>query len=117
MESSNPGPLAGALGVKQVLKSIFRVFFLILAFPLAALSLFGRLKSPYLFGAQTCALMPAMPGNYLRTAYYRLTLAGFDPSSRIEFGSYFAHASAKAGPNVYIGSYCILGCTHIGPRT
>ncbi len=83
---------------------------------MAALSLFGRLKPVYLFWAQWCALIPGLPGDYLRTAYYRLTLLSFHPSSRISFGSFFAHPQARVAASVYIGSFSVLGKTSIGER-
>jgi acetyltransferase-like isoleucine patch superfamily enzyme len=38
-------------------------------------------------------------------------------SSRISFGSFFAHPEAHIGASVYIGSYCIIGRATIGDRT
>jgi hypothetical protein len=67
--------------------------------------------------AQTFALVPGIVGDYLRIAYYRLTLEECALESRIQFGSFFAHPQAKIGQGVYIGSYCILGRTEIGDRT
>jgi hypothetical protein len=40
----------------------------------------------------------------------------FDLSSRISFGSFFAHPEAHIGSRVYVGSYCILGKVTIGDR-
>ena len=83
---------------------------------MALLSGFGQLEVVFVLFAQWCALIPGLPGDYLRIAYYRLTLKACSLDSRIQFGSYFAHAQAVVGRNVYIGSYCILGRTHIGDR-
>jgi acetyltransferase-like isoleucine patch superfamily enzyme len=90
---------------------------LLAAAPLAALCGFGQWKSAYLFLAHTMALVPGLPGDYLRIAFYRLTLAECSLSSRVSFGSFFPHAQASVGPNVYIGPYCILGRANIGART
>ena len=38
---------------------------------------FGRFGAVFQFWAQTCALAPGLPGDYLRVAYYRLTLDEF----------------------------------------
>jgi acetyltransferase-like isoleucine patch superfamily enzyme len=46
-----------------------------------------------------------------------MTLRAFDLSSRISFGSFFAHPEARIGSGVYVGSYCILGKVTIGDRT
>jgi len=78
---------------------------------------FGRIEPLFRFWAHSCALMPGLPGDYLRTAYYRLTLEEWSLESRIEFGSFFAHPQAKVGRGVYIGAYCVLGRTSIGERS
>ena len=104
---------AWKVAIKRVLQGIF----LILAFPIALLSAFGRLESIYLMFAQLCALVPGLPGDYLRIAYYKLVLTECALESRIQFGSFIAHPQAKVGRLVYIGSYCVLGRTQIGDRT
>lgn len=103
--------------LKNALKLILNAAFLLLAFPMALLSFFGRIEAIYLYFAQFCALAPGLPGDYLRIAYYKLTLAECAIESRIQFGSFFAHPQARVGRLVYIGSYCVLGRTTIGDRT
>jgi virginiamycin A acetyltransferase len=83
----------------------------------AALSGFGRVKPVYTFFAHTCGLVPGAPGDFLRSAYYVLTLAEFHMSSRVSFGSFFAHPEARVGGRVYVGSYCILGKVNVGEGT
>lgn len=78
---------------------------------------FGRWKPLYSIFSQMYASAPGIPGDYLRIAFYKLTLAECSLSSRIQFGSFFAHSTARIGSGVYIGSYCILGRTAIGDRT
>ena len=78
---------------------------------------FGRWRSVFQFFAHLCALAPGLPGDYLRMAYYRLTLDACDMEARIEFGSFFAHPQARFSKLAYIGSYCVLGRTFIGERT
>ena len=102
--------------MKPLLKQSANFCFLLAVFPLALLSAFGRISSLYLFGAQCVALVPGLPGDYLRTAFYRLTLQAFHPSSRISFGSFFAHPNARVAESVYIGSFSVLGMTSIGAR-
>lgn len=103
--------------MKAFLKTIFSGVFLVLCFPLALLSGFGRLEGMYLLWAQACALCPGLPGDYFRIAYYRLTLKSCGQGSRIQFGSFFAHPQVSLGSGVYIGSYCVFGRTSIGNRT
>jgi len=103
--------------LKLFLKHILHAVSLALAFPLALSSGFGRLAPAFRFWAHGCALAPGLPGNYLRIAFYRLTLEECSIESRIEFGSFFVHPRARVARGVYIGSYCVLGMTFIGERT
>ena len=96
---------------------MFLTVFLVLVLPLALLSGFGRIEAIFVFFAQLLALAPGLPGDYLRAGYYRLTLTEAPLSSRIQFGSFFAHSQARLAEHVYIGSNCILGHTEIGERT
>ena len=102
--------------MRALLKTLLHALFLTLVFPLALASGFGRLDGPFVFWAQLCALFPGIPGDYLRIAYYRLTLEHCELDSRIQFGSFFAHAQARVGHRVYIGANCILGQTRVGDR-
>jgi acetyltransferase-like isoleucine patch superfamily enzyme len=103
--------------IRKILKKCWHGAFLAAALPLAAMSLFGRVKPIYTFFSQSCAMVPGGVGDYLRVGYYHLTLAECSMSSRISFGSFFAHPQARVGARVYIGSYCILGKAVIGDGT
>lgn len=103
--------------MKTYLKTVLHAVFLAIAFPFALTSGFGRIEPVFRFWAHSCALAPGIPGDYLRTAYYRLTLDKWSLESRIEFGSFFAHPLARVERGVYIGSHCVLGRTSIGERT
>jgi acetyltransferase-like isoleucine patch superfamily enzyme len=99
--------------VKQVARGIARV----LVFPAACLAGFGRWHEPYVFFANTMALIPGIVGSYFRVAYYGLTLESVGRDCHIGFGTYFAHSSASLGDKVGIGSYCVLGQVDIGQGT
>jgi acetyltransferase-like isoleucine patch superfamily enzyme len=103
--------------LKKVLKGGLHGLFLVIAFVPALLSAFGRLETVFAFFAQAFAVAPGIVGDYLRIAYYKLTLDRCALDSRIQFGSFFAHPQARVGRGVYIGSGCLLGCTTIGDRT
>jgi virginiamycin A acetyltransferase len=103
--------------MKQILKQLLVLVARLLTLPLAALAGFGRFASGFQFAGHLLAQFPGLPGDYLRGAYYAWTLERFGPNSRIQFGSFFAHAQASVGTGVYIGSYCILGRTEIGDNT
>jgi virginiamycin A acetyltransferase len=103
--------------VKNIVKTVLRAVFLSTAVPFAALSGFGRIKGIYTIFAHAAALAPGIAGDYFRIAYYRLTLAECSMSSRIQFGSFFAHSQTRIGRGVYIGSYTVIGHAVIGDRT
>src|ERR1035438_982809 len=102
---------------KHLLKVIVRTVFLLFALPLAAASVFGRWEPPFTLFAHVCAVAPGVFGDYLRTAYYKLVLTECPFSSRISFGSFFAHPEARLADQVYIGCYCVIGKTTIGLNT
>jgi hypothetical protein len=70
--------------------------------PPAAVSGFGRWQMAYEFFAHAFALAPGIIGDYLRIAFYKLTLGECSLSSRVSFGSFFPHADARLGPEVYV---------------
>jgi acetyltransferase-like isoleucine patch superfamily enzyme len=78
---------------------------------------FGRWHEPFLFFAHLMALMPGIPGSYLRVAYYAFTLEGVGSDCHIAFGSFFAHSRASLGNRVGVGAYCVLGQVDIGEGT
>ena len=59
---------------KRLLRTILRGISLLAACVPAACSGFGKWEAPHQFFAQACALFPRLPGDYLRVAFYRLTL-------------------------------------------
>jgi acetyltransferase-like isoleucine patch superfamily enzyme len=103
--------------LKALLKTAAQGISIALVSPFALLSVLGRSDTFYTTFAHLFALAPGIPGDYLRVAFYHLTLAECALSSRVQFGSYFAHREARVGPHVYIGSYCILGLVRIGENT
>jgi acetyltransferase-like isoleucine patch superfamily enzyme len=103
--------------VKSVAKAVAVGVARAMVFPAACLAGFGRWHEPYLFFAQAAAMIPGLPGSYLRVAYYRFTLDSAGRDCQIGFGSYFAHASASFGDRVGIGAYCVLGQVDIGEGT
>jgi virginiamycin A acetyltransferase len=103
--------------MKTVLKAIVQGLSLVVAFPFALLCGFGRLEPVYLVWAHLGALIPGFLGDFLRIAYYRMTLEECSLLARIDFGSFLPHPQVKLRPGVYIGGYCIVGRTAIGERT
>ena len=62
---------------------------------------------------QALALLPGIPGQYLRRAFLSRTLASCDPTATIEFGTVFSSAGARIDARVYIGPRCHIGLAHI----
>jgi acetyltransferase-like isoleucine patch superfamily enzyme len=90
---------------------------LALVAPAAFTCFFGRFVEIYTMWAQWYALFPGKPGNFLRAAFYRLTLRRFSQDSNISFGTYFVHPDCEVGGYVSVGSYCVIGLVSIGAGT
>ncbi|MCL4401855.1 MAG: acyltransferase [Acidobacteria bacterium] len=103
--------------LKILLKRCVQGICLLLALPPALLAGFGRIESAFVLFAHCFALAPGIVGDYLRAAYYRLTLREASMDVRVSFGSFFAHPQVVLARNVYIGSYCVIGRARIGERT
>jgi virginiamycin A acetyltransferase len=67
---------------------------------------------------QTCthlmALLPGLPGVFLRRAFYSMTLERCSLNCYIGFGSLFTHRVATVEDHVYIGIYSMIGSAHLG---
>ena len=103
--------------MKASLKALVGGLFVVLAWPLAVLSGFGRMPPVFLFGSHLVSLVPGLLGDYIRTAYYRLTLRSCASQCRISFGAFFSNSDAIVEEGVYIGPYCVMGRVHIGVRS
>jgi virginiamycin A acetyltransferase len=103
--------------MKKLLKAAVACIAVVCMIPFAGLSAFGRLRPVFSLFAHLCALFPGILGDYLRAAYYWMTLKSCSLDSRISFGTFFAHPNASIGSRVYIGSYCVMGSVEIGSRT
>ena len=86
-------------------------------FPAARLAGLAGGAASYSWFAHSLALLPGLPGSYLRVAYYRFTLEKVGRDCQIGFGSYFAHPQASLGSGVDLGAYCVLGQVDIGEGT
>ena len=103
--------------MKILAQRIARFCAMVLVFPAAIMTGFGRWHEPYVFFANAMALIPGILGSYLRVAYYGFTLDQVGPGCHIAFGTYFAHAKSSLGARVGIGAYCVLGQVDIGEGT
>ena len=60
------------------------------------------------------SLVPGVAGDFLRKAYYGLSLDNFSSSAGVGFGSYFSHHASRMSRDSSCGAYCILGTCDIG---
>ena len=58
---------------------------------------------------QAWALVPGLPGQYLRRAFLARALKSCARTATIEFGTIFSSASASIGERAYIGPRCHIG--------
>ena len=103
--------------MKPALKALLRDVSLVLVLPLAIVACFGKLRSGFVFGSHAVSLSAGLPGDYLRTAYYRLTMRSFHRAARGWFGTIFSTPDVIIGAHVYIGSYCVNGRARIGDHS
>lgn len=85
-----------------------------ISMPVRLLGALDRRDELFCFGSQLFALMPGLPGVYLRRAYYDTVLRGGAPNLYTGFGTTFAQREMTIGRNVYIGSHCNIGLSEIG---
>jgi acetyltransferase-like isoleucine patch superfamily enzyme len=68
----------------------------------------------FLFWGQAFALIPGLPGKYLRKCYYCLTLRACSLDCEIGFLAYFSHRGAEVGRGVYVGPAACIGKASLG---
>jgi virginiamycin A acetyltransferase len=110
-------PAAGPSGPKQVAKAAAHaaataVVAPVVAWYIAASLVLGPDRA--LEGtSQALALLPGLPGVYLRRAFLAGVLARCDRSAQVSFGTLFSQAEAEIGENVYVGPGCFLGLVRL----
>jgi acetyltransferase-like isoleucine patch superfamily enzyme len=77
----------------------------------------GRTDKVFQGYSQFASLWPGLSGDFLRRAFYRLTLRRCAPNCSIGFGTIFATPSVDIGDGVYIGWHGNIGHTSIGDNT
>lgn len=63
--------------------------------------------------SQSFALLPGMPGIFLRRAFLARVLTRCHPSVEVSFGTLFSQTGAILDENVYVGPRCQLGWVHL----
>ena len=103
--------------IRHAIKRVVQAVALVVAFPCALLTGFGHWQPLFTLFSQLLAIGPGLPGDYLRSAYYKLTLRQCSIDTRISFGTYFVRRESAVGKLVAIGSYCVIGGATIGEGT
>ena len=70
----------------------------------------------FAFFAQMFSLVPGLPGEFFRRAFYSLVLEKFSLGAQIGFGSIFTHRKAIVEEQVSIGHFSVIGSVSIGKR-
>ena len=85
----------------------------ILVLPAVAAYLVGRIVlgpvRAFAGWSQALGILPGLTGEYLRRAFYQLSLAHCGESVCITFGTVISHPTASLGDRVYVGAFCVLG--------
>jgi acetyltransferase-like isoleucine patch superfamily enzyme len=66
------------------------------------------------FSAKFLSLIPGKTGQYIRAAFYKMTLTECHYDLMVGFGSFFSHPTAKVGRQVGMGSFTIVGTAVLG---
>ena len=112
-----------ANNVKHTIKTILNRISQLLILPLAVLCKLEELilpnKSELIFGTCThmVAMLPGIPGAFLRRAFYTLTLEECSSHCHIGFGTIFSHRASIVKAHVYIGSYALIGSAYLGEHS
>ena len=104
--------------MKCIAKMLLRAVCLILVVPLVLAYQVGRLllgtRAAFQWGSQRMSKCPGTLGNYLRQAFYVLTMGRCSWDVCISFGAIFSDPRSRVGDGVYVGAYCCLGWVDLG---
>jgi acetyltransferase-like isoleucine patch superfamily enzyme len=97
--------------------AVYMMFLLTWPFSLASWLSYRILGSEgvFDFSAKLLSLVPGLPGQYLRTSFYMVTLRKCHYDLLVGFGSFFSHPDATVGRRVGLGAYSIVGSVDIEP--
>jgi virginiamycin A acetyltransferase len=100
--------------VRSLLKGLANLVALVLVSPCALTTwLEARLAAPseavFGFWANVMAMLPGLPGMYLRRAYYCSTLDSCSLNCYLGFGMLFTHRQVEVEEQAYVGPYSLVG--------
>lgn len=104
--------------MKQQAKTLIHLLFIVAVSPLllayVLLSLVGGTAGTISAFSQFISLFPGKTGSYLRTAFYRFTLAHCSQNAFIGFGTLFSQTDTHLYDGVYVGPQSNIGACRIG---
>lgn len=80
----------------------------------AELWVWPRSEVVYQFWTHIYAILPGLPGLFLRRAFYFLTLRSCALDCYIGYGVIFTHRLARVEVGAYIGPYALIGWARLG---
>lgn len=106
--------------LKNAIKALVFAVAVIVVAPLILLAWIEKALTKWEFfyslSAQLLAIVPGLPGCYLRGAFYFACLEDCSWETHIGFGSLFTHRGARVGRQVSTGAYCVLGHVDLGEQ-
>ena len=107
--------------MKELVKLAIHVVATIAVLPLLLLYLLARTllgrDRAFQYAMQWLAIVPGLPGLWMRRAFLCLTIDACDRTVTVEFGTLFSRTKARLAREVYIGAQCHLGWVDIGEGT
>lgn len=104
--------------MKKIAKRAAYLISVILVSPLIMLTVLarciGKQAPAFILSSHSLSLLPGMPGDFIRRAYYAHALKNVGRDAVISFGSIFSKSSAELGNSVIIGEYCVIGNAKLG---
>ena len=108
--------------LRTALKTAVDAVALVVAMPFGVLSALEKRLLPghegmFRMCSQTLALLPGLPGLFVRRAFYRYALDGCHADCHIGFGALVTHREATIERGVYIGVWALVGSAHLREGT
>ncbi len=108
--------------LRTALKTVVDAAALVVAMPFGVLSFLEKRllpghESTFRMCAQMLALLPGLPGLFVRRAYYRYALDGCDADCHIGFGALVTHREAVIERGGYVGVWALVGSAHLREGT
>lgn len=104
--------------MKTIIKNIFFALCALIMMPVTIiyflLSLIFNKNALIASFSQLISLLPGKTGSYLRSGFYRFTLASCSKDALVGFGTLFSQQDTEIGCGTYIGPQCNIGRCKIG---